>query len=46
MRIFQTVLRMIVVNSFFAFAFLCENESKTKLEFVNALAIALCMSGK
>ena len=46
-RIFQTVLGMIVVNSFLAFIFFSENESKPTLkEFVNALAVALCMSGK
>ena len=42
MRIFQTVLGMIVVNSFLAFVFFSENESKPTLkEFVNALAVAL-----
>ena len=46
-RIFQTVLGMIVLNSFLAFVFFCENESKTILEeFVNALAVAHCMPGK
>ena len=46
-RIFQIVLGMIVLNSFLAFVFICENESKTTLkEFVNALAVALCMPGK
>ena len=43
----QTVLGMIVVNWFLAFVFFCENESKSTLKkFVNALAVALCMSGK
>ena len=43
----QTVLGMIVVNWFLAFVFFCENESKPTLkEFVNALAVALCMPGK
>ena len=46
-RIFQTVLGMIVVNSFLAFVLFSENESKPTLkEFVNALAVALCLSGK